>query len=184
MKEGLKEAKTDSKSSLLFCSISFISVNDELNGWKVLEKDIRSHIVKLPALKFSSHLGSPIMCELSSVKFLNEKNLSSDQLKPTSDLNTKKATSSASLSSDEIDPYAAAHEKPFLRVFLANGDDYKVIKPRIQEWMKNVGEHDEWLIIHLAGKESGFFSRSVSSSLRSDFVKTKVERCVKCVVLL
>jgi hypothetical protein len=119
------------------------------------------------------------MCELSSVKFLNEKNLSSDQLKPTSDLNVKKATSSASLSSDEIDPYAAAHEKPFLRVFLANGDDYKVIKPRIQEWMKNVGEHDEWLIIHLAGKESGFFSRSVSSSLRSDFVKTKVERvCV------
>lgn len=118
------------------------------------------------------------MCELSNVKFLNEKSLSVDQLRPTSDLASGKGSAANSASSTSIDPFASAHEKPFLRVFLANGDDYKAIKPRVQEWLKGVGEYDEWLIIHLAGKESGFFSRSVSSSLRSDFVKGKVERCV------
>jgi hypothetical protein len=77
-----------------------------------------------------------------------------------------------------IDPYSGAHEKPFLRLYISKGDDYKTIKPKVADWLKNVGEHDEWLIVHISSKENSFFSRSIASSLRSDFMKGKIERCV------
>jgi hypothetical protein len=124
-------------------------------------------------------LGTPVTCELSNVKFLNEIVLSADQRRPTTDSTPKTDKNATVSSSSMIDPYAAAHEKPFLRLFLANGDDYKVIKPRVQEWLKSIGEHDEWLIIHLSGKESSFFARSVASSLRSDFGRGKIDRYVR-----
>lgn len=114
---------------------------------------------------------------MNYVRFLNEKTLSAEQLLPTTDGPVQKSKTPAPASSTAIDSYAAAHEKPFLRLFVTSGEDYKVIKPRVQEWLKSVGEHDEWLIVHLGGKEGGgFFSRSVASSLRSDFGKGKTER--------
>jgi len=152
--------------------------NDDLNGWKFIEKEIRSQILKLPALKFSSNLGTPIACEMTNLKFLNEKVLSAEQLLPTTDATLKKDKPGSSSSTTAIDPYAAAHEKPFLRLFISVGEEYKLIKPRVQDWLNTIGEHDEWLIVHIAGKESGFFSRSIASTLRGDFVKTKTERYV------
>lgn len=116
---------------------------------------------------------------MSYIRFLNEKSLSAEQLLPTTDGPVQKSKKAVLVDPKAIDPYAAAHEKPFLRLFVTSGEDYKTIKPRVQEWLKSVGEHDEWLIVHLGGKEGGgFFSRSVAGSLRSDFGKGKTERYV------
>lgn len=130
-------------------------------------------------LRYSSHVGAPIECAMSTVRFLNEKALSSDQLLPTTDGPAIKGKKVEVPSPKTIDAYAEAHEKPFVRLYVTNGEDYKSIKPRVQNWLSSLGEHDEWLIVHLGGKEAGgFFSRSVASILRSDFSKSKLERYV------
>lgn len=152
--------------------------SDELNGWKQLEKELKSSLLKSPPLKFSSNVGTPISCELSSIKFLNESTLTPDQLKPTTDGSVKKTKGAGTSEGSPIDPYAAAHEKPFLRLCICVGDEYKRIQGRVTEWMKSIGEFDEWLIIHLQAKEGGFFSRSIATSLKGDFVKGKIDRYV------
>ena len=103
---------------------------------------------------------------MPALKFLNEKTLLPEQLQPTTDKNTPKSKGTASSSEMTIDPYSGAHEKPFLRVYVSSGDDYKTIKPKVAEWLKSIGEHDEWLIVQLEGEWLFFEINRVVSSKR------------------
>lgn len=112
---------------------------------------------------------------MSTIKFLPEESIDPDFLSPIK-ANVDKNSKPGIPKNLGIDPFANAHEKPALRILLIQGEDYKnEVKPIVDSWMKNIGEFDEWMIIHFLFKENSLFHKSVISSLKSD-IKSKFER--------
>jgi trafficking protein particle complex subunit 10 len=142
----------------LLNSYLLVTVVEENDGFKILEKELRS-ATPFKAVKWTIKDGRPPEVCLDIVpRFIPDEKVP----RPSGDT-----------------PAPTSHQEPYLRLYVVSCEDaeqYKVqIKPRIQKWLVAEAEH---LVIHVSQKEPGFFSKNVFQLLRADFGGPKSDRCV------